>query len=73
VVRIVNEGDIVSSEDLAGLKRRFRRGKTSASGSGLGLAIADRIIVQMGGRLELISPASGRTDGFEARIVLPQQ
>jgi two-component system OmpR family sensor kinase len=72
MVRIVNNGDVVPPEDLAGFKRRFRRGKTTAAGSGLGLAIAERIILQMGGRLDLISPASGRTDGFEARIVLPQ-
>jgi two-component system OmpR family sensor kinase len=71
-IRIINGGDIVSPEDLAGLKRRFRRGRTRASGSGLGLAIAERIITQMGGRLDLFSPAPGRPDGFEARIDMPQ-
>jgi len=71
-VRIINAGPPVALEELAGLKRRFRRGRTSAQGSGLGLAIAERIVTQIGGRLDLVSPAIGRTDGFEARIVLPR-
>jgi two-component system OmpR family sensor kinase len=71
IVRIVNGGPLVAETDMSGLKKRFRRGKTSASGSGLGLAIADRIVAQMGGTLELLSPASGQTSGFEARITLP--
>lgn len=71
VVRVVNGGPPVADADMAGLKKRFRRGKTTAAGSGLGLAIADRIVAQMGGTLELISPASGGTSGFEARITLP--
>jgi two-component system OmpR family sensor kinase len=72
-IRILNGGDILSPEELAGLKRRFRRGRTKAAGSGLGLAIAERILVQMAGRLELFSPAPGQPDGFEARITLPKQ
>lgn len=71
VVRVVNGGPLVLESDIAMLKRRFRRGNTSASGSGLGLAIADRIVSQMGGTLDLISPASGQSSGFEARITLP--
>lgn len=71
VVRVVNGGPLVPESDIAMLKRRFRRGNTSASGSGLGLAIADRIVSQMGGTLDLISPASGQSSGFEARITLP--
>lgn len=66
----MNGGHVVAAEELAGLKRRFRRGETSAAGSGLGLAIADKIVTQMGGRLDLLSPAPGQPDGFEARIVL---
>ncbi len=69
-VSVVNGGNVVATDELAGLKRRFRRGETSAAGSGLGLAIADKIVTQMGGRLDLLSPASGQPDGFEARIVL---
>ncbi|MBB3967097.1 sensor histidine kinase [Rhizobium metallidurans] len=71
VVRVVNGGPLVPERDIAMLKKRFRRGNTGASGSGLGLAITERIVAQMGGTLDLISPASGRTSGFEARITLP--
>jgi two-component system, OmpR family, sensor kinase len=72
-ISILNGGDVLPPDDLAGLKRRFRRGKTKAAGSGLGLAIAERILVQMNGRLDLFSPATGEPDGFEARITLPKQ
>ena len=71
VVRIVNGGEPLSPDELASLKKRFWRGKTKASGSGLGLAIAERIVVQMGGRLDLVSPATSQADGFEARVTLP--
>jgi len=71
IIGIANDGPVLSPTDLKGLKLRFRRGATSAKGSGLGLAIADTIVRQMGGVLELQSPASGRVDGFEARILLP--
>ncbi|NKJ33370.1 ATP-binding protein [Rhizobium sp. SG570] len=70
-VRVVNAGDVLSQEELAGLKKRFWRGKTKATGSGLGLSIVERIVDQIGGRIELLSPATGRADGFEARITLP--
>ena len=35
------------------------------------VAIADRIVSQMGGTLDLMSPVSGQNSGFEARITLP--
>jgi two-component system OmpR family sensor kinase len=71
IIGIASDGPALSATDLKGLKLRFRRGTTSAKGSGLGLAIADTMVRQMGGVLELLSPASGRVDGFEARILLP--
>ena len=70
-VRIINGGHVLSQEELAGLKKRFWRGKTNAAGSGLGLSIVERIVDQIGGRIDLLSPATGRADGFEARITLP--
>ena len=70
-VRVVNGGAVLSANELAGLKKRFWRGKTKAAGSGLGLSIVERIVGQIGGHLDLLSPATGRTDGFEARIILP--
>jgi len=70
---VVNEGPVVPAELLAGLKRRFVRGETRSSGSGLGLAIAETIVSQTGGKLELFSPATGRADGFEARVSLEKE
>jgi two-component system OmpR family sensor kinase len=59
IIRVVNGGPVVQEADMAALKKRFRRGKSNADGSGLGLAIADRIVAQMGGTLEFLSPAAG--------------
>jgi len=70
-ISVLNAGPVVPATELANLTRRFKRGPTAALGSGLGLAIASTLIERMGGRLELASPAAGRTDGFEARIILP--
>ncbi len=70
-VRIVNGAAAMNDAELASIRKRFSRGKTEAAGSGLGLSIVERLLGQMNGRLVLLSPASGRDDGFEARIVLP--
>jgi two-component system OmpR family sensor kinase len=67
VIRITNDGPVVRAQTLAGLKRRFVRGETTSAGAGLGLAITETIINQTGGRLDLLSPAPGRDQGFEAR------
>ncbi|MFK4769626.1 MULTISPECIES: ATP-binding protein [Rhizobium/Agrobacterium group] len=69
-VRIVNAAPAMTETELASIRRRFSRGKTEAAGSGLGLSIVERLLGQMNGHLVLLSPASGRDDGFEARIVL---
>lgn len=65
-LRVVNAGPVVPPETLARLTRRFTRGDTRTEGSGLGLAIADSIARGVGGQLELLSPAPGRPDGFQA-------
>lgn len=71
-VRVTNAGDAIPSETLAQLKKRFMRGNRIGNGSGLGLAIADMIASGAGGRLDLISPATGRRDGFEAAFHPPK-
>ena len=70
VIRIVNEGPIVPPDALANLKERFIRWQSRSAGSGLGLAIVETIIAQARGELDLFSPASGKADGFEARLTL---
>jgi two-component system OmpR family sensor kinase len=72
VVRVINEGPVVSPGQLAKLKHRFERAATGGvPGTGLGLSIVEEIMQQAGGRLELHSPARGRQDGFEAILVFP--
>jgi two-component system OmpR family sensor kinase len=69
VVEVTSEGPVVPPDKLAQLTQRFARGDTAAAGSGLGLTIVDTIMRQVGGRLELLSPGAGRSDGFTARLV----
>jgi two-component system OmpR family sensor kinase len=70
-VRIVNEAPVLGAHELASIRKRFSRGNTTANGSGLGLSIVERLLGQMNGRLVLLSPASGQSSGFEARVELP--
>jgi two-component system OmpR family sensor kinase len=72
LVRIINGAAVMTVDQLAAIRKRFGRGATNASGSGLGLSIVERLLGQMGGRLVLLSPASGRKDGFEAIIELAE-
>jgi two-component system OmpR family sensor kinase len=65
-LRVANAGPVVPSGELQALTQRFARRDRNAKGSGLGLAIVQVIADGTGGRLELHSPAIGRSDGFEA-------
>jgi two-component system OmpR family sensor kinase len=69
-VRIINGGPPIAQDVLAGLKQRFARGETRYSGAGLGLAIVETIMNQTDGKLDLFSPATERSDGFEARLTV---
>jgi two-component system OmpR family sensor kinase len=70
-LRVRSGGEIVPPDVLATLKLPFRRGTTQGTGGGLGLAIVEKIMEQLGGRLELASPADGCADGFEAVLYFP--
>ncbi len=65
-LRVANAGPVVPAEVLARLSEPFERGQALVRGAGLGLAIARTIAGGTNGRIELLSPASGRIDGFEA-------
>lgn len=65
VLRIVNGAAPLTPDELATIRKRFGRGATMSPGSGLGLSIAERLLQQMNVRFELLSPATGRKDGFE--------
>lgn len=70
---VVNATDAVPAEILADLTRPFRRVDKAdgAPGTGLGLAIVDTLMRQAGGAITVLSPASGRTDGFEVVLNFP--
>lgn len=68
VLRVVNGGEIVPLEQLALLRQRFVRADSKSLGSGIGLAIVDAIVTGAGIKLNLRSPASGQSDGFEAEL-----
>ena len=70
-VRVLSGGSIIQAEILAQLRMPFQRGTSVGPGGGLGLAIVDNIMGQLGGSLHLLSPATGRADGFEAILVFP--
>ncbi|MDT8857865.1 histidine kinase dimerization/phospho-acceptor domain-containing protein [Paracoccaceae bacterium Fryx2] len=70
-LRVINAGPVVAPDALARLTTRFERAGSRAAGSGLGLAIAASITRAAGHELTLLSPASGRADGFEARVTPP--
>ncbi|MCA3562085.1 MAG: sensor histidine kinase N-terminal domain-containing protein [Aestuariivirga sp.] len=71
LLTVANDGPVVPPETLARLTRRFERGGSGNEGSGLGLAIVAAIAGRLNSTLILRSPATGRTQGFEAAIRLP--
>lgn len=65
---VVNAGDIALAADLSQLTGHFVRGGSRADGFGLGLSIVSTIAQGVGAELILVSPATGRKDGFEASV-----
>ena len=70
-IHVTNDCETVLPQMLQTLKQAYQRGATTSKGSGLGLAISEKIAQKSGGSLELLSPASGRDNGFEAVFCLP--
>jgi len=71
LLRVVNGCPVVPELVLQHLTERFVRGSSEASGSGLGLAIAKTIVQGVNARMMLVSPATGRLEGFEVCVWLP--
>lgn len=67
-LRVVNGGPAVPESVLRHLTERFVRGNSETRGSGLGLAITKTIVQGVNARMRLVSPATGRRDGFEVCI-----
>jgi two-component system OmpR family sensor kinase len=70
-LRVVNGGPVVPESVLQHLTERFVRGHSEVSGSGLGLAITKTIVQGVNARMKLLSPATGRGEGFEVCVWLP--
>lgn len=70
-LRVVNSGPAVPQSVLQHLTERFVRGHSEISGSGLGLAITKTIVQGVNARMKLVSPATGRQEGFEVFVWLP--
>ena len=68
---LINASPIVPAATLGRLKGLLERGQTDAKGAGFGLAVADAIVASSGAKLDFISPATNREDGFEATLALP--
>ncbi|MFJ5235887.1 sensor histidine kinase [Pseudomonas neuropathica] len=68
LLRVVNGGPVVPESVLQQLTERFVRGHSEVSGSGLGLAIAKTIVQGVGATMTLVSPATGKEEGFEVRV-----
>lgn len=71
-LRVTNDCPVINPATLAKLTERFRRDRgAKIGGYGVGLSIVGELLRQTGGRIELRSPASGRSSGFEAIVTLP--
>lgn len=72
VIEVADLGAGVAPDDIDRLLRPFARGelaRTGVSGAGLGLAIVERLLGQVGGRLDLLP---NTPTGLVARIEIPK-
>lgn len=72
VIEIADQGTGVPPDDIDRLLRPFARGelaRTGVSGAGLGLAIVERLLGQVGGRLDLVP---NTPTGLIARVEIPK-
>ncbi|WP_238177697.1 sensor histidine kinase [Paenibacillus contaminans] len=68
VIRVRDNGDGISPEDLPFVTDKFYKGGTSRPGNGLGLSISKELVEQHGGRLHLESRLN---EGTVVTILLP--
>jgi two-component system, OmpR family, sensor kinase len=70
VVSVRDEGAGVSAENMQQLRQRHVRLSSNQAGYGLGLSIVRTVVEKQGAELRLSSPPLGRSQGFEAILVL---
>ena len=71
-IKVQDQGVGIAEHEVPRLLRPFSRGelaRTGVNGAGLGLAIVERLLTQVGGRLELLSKPN---QGLTARIEIPK-
>lgn len=68
-IEVLDEGPGIPPDRLDTMRQPFERGESPSPGHGLGLAIVSAIARQMGGTLELVSPAANG-HGLHAKLVL---
>jgi two-component system OmpR family sensor kinase len=72
-VRVRDHGPGVPARRLQSMRQRHVRHSEDQVGYGLGLSIVTSIVERHRGRLELVSPLTDGSPGFEARLELPAQ
>ncbi len=73
MLAVIDDGPGIEAAEIPTIIKRFARGSaTGGGGAGLGLSIVDTLARRMGAKLELTSPATGCSGGFEARLVWSQ-
>lgn len=68
---VANDSPVIAPDVLPGLTNRFDRGLSDREGSGLGLAIVNTIANRIGSELQLRSPRTNSTTGFEVTLSIP--
>lgn len=69
-LEVANDGATLDPESLSRMTRRFERLGSRRVGAGLGLAIVEALARNANARLELRSPATGRSGGLSVRVAL---
>ncbi len=70
-ITISDKGPGIPPEAMPHITERYFKANTQASGSGLGLAISKDIVMLHGGKLLVVSPLPGQTQGTATSISLP--
>lgn len=68
-IEVIDEGPGIPPDRLDTVRQPFERGESPSPGHGLGLAIVSAIAQQMGGTLDLVSPAANG-HGLHAKLLL---
>lgn len=71
VLRVANDGPVLSPETMDKLMRRFERGNGKIGGAGLGLSIIKVIADRVDAKIDVVSPRPDINRGVEMKIMIP--